>query len=75
MRVCVRDPECEDSEGDARFEGDTRALPDGLVGLVIEITTKKGKSWMATVLEVLHWDDEYALVRHSGESFLDWIVK
>ena len=57
----------EDGEWGARFKGDTRALPDDLVGLVIQITTKKGTSWTATVLEVLHWDGKYVLVRHTGK--------
>ena len=57
----------EDGSWGSRFDGDTRALPDDLVGRVIGVTTKGGDSWTATVVEVLHWDDKYVLVRDSGK--------
>lgn len=57
----------EDGEWGARFEGDTRAFPDDLAHQVIEITTKGGDSWTASVVEVLHWEKAFVLVRHSGK--------
>ena len=57
----------EDGSWGARLKGDTRALPDDLVGQVIEITTKGGDSWTATVVEVIHWGNESVRVRHSGK--------
>ena len=57
----------EDGSWGSRFDGDTRALPDDLVGRVIGVTTKGGDSWTTTVVEVLHWDDKYVLVRDSGK--------
>lgn len=57
----------EDGEWGARFDGDTRGFPDDLVGQIIEITTKGGESWAASVVEVLKWTTEYILVRHSGK--------
>ena len=43
----------EDGSWGSRFDGDTRALPDDLVGRVIEVTTKGGDSWTTTVVEVI----------------------
>ena len=57
----------EDGSWGSRFGGDTRALPDDLVGQVIGVTTKGGDSWTTTVAEVLHWDDKYVLVRDTGK--------
>ena len=57
----------EDGSWGSHFDGDTRALPDDLVGRVIEVTTKGGDAWTTTVVEVLHWDDKSVLVRDSGK--------
>ena len=57
----------EDGSWGSRFDGDTRALPDDPVGRVIGVTTKGGDSWTTTVVEVIHWDDKYILVRDSGK--------
>ena len=56
----------EDGSWGARFEGDTRAFPDDLVGRVIEVTTRKGDIWITRVVEVLEWTSDFALVRDSG---------
>ena len=50
----------------SEFKGDTSTLPDELVGLHILVTTKRKKSWTATVLEVLECDAGSILVRDSG---------
>ena len=55
------------SDWGSRYQGDTRVLPDDLVGCAIQVTTKSGDSWTTTVVKVLHWDDEYVLVRDSGK--------
>ena len=57
----------EDGSWGSRFGGDTRTLPDDLVGRVIGVTTKGGDSWTTTVVEVLQWEDKYVLVRDSGK--------
>lgn len=52
-----------DGDWGARFQGDTRTLPDALQGLVIAVTSRNGKSWNATVTEVLERSPERVLVR------------
>ena len=37
----------------ARFQGDTRTLPDNLKGLTITVQARNGKSWDATITEVV----------------------
>ena len=37
----------------ARFQGDTRTLPDNLKGLTITVRTSRGKSWDASITEVV----------------------
>ena len=44
-----------------------KKLPDDLVGCSLEVTTKGGDAWTTSVVEVLHWDDKYVLVRDSGK--------
>ena len=51
----------------SRYQGDTRKLPDDLVGCSIEITTRAGESWITTVVEVLEWTADFVLVRDSGK--------
>ena len=57
----------EDGSWGSRFKGDTRELPDDLVGRVIEVTTKGGDSWTTTVVEVLQWEEDFVVVRDSGK--------
>ena len=58
----------EDGSWGSRFGGDTRALPDDLVGCCsIEVTTKGGDSWTTTVVEVLQWEEDFVVVRDSGK--------
>ena len=47
----------------ARFQGDTRTLPDNLKGLNISVRTSRGKSWDATVTEVVDRSPDRILVR------------
>ena len=47
----------------ARFQGDTRTLPAGLDGLTISVRTSSGKSWDATITEVVERSPHLALVR------------
>ena len=47
----------------ARFQGDTHALPDNLKGLTITVRTKSGKSWEATITEVVERSPDLVLVR------------
>ena len=57
----------EDGEWGARFEADIHSLPADLVDQSIQVTTKKGASWTASVVEVICWEKDYVLVRHSGK--------
>lgn len=56
-----------DGDWGSRYRGDTRKLPDGLVGCSIEITTRRGDSWIATVVEVIQHEADFVLVRDSGK--------
>ena len=47
----------------ARFQGDTRTLPADLVGLPISVQTSSGKSWDATITEVVERSPDRTLVR------------
>ena len=51
----------------ARYQGDTRKLPDDLVGCAIEVTTHEGNTWITHVVEVLEWTADFVLVRDSGK--------
>ena len=51
----------------SRWDGDTRALPDDLVGQVIEITTQADGTFQASVLEVIERTRTHVLVRDSGK--------
>ena len=55
------------SDWGSRYQSDTRALPDDLVGCAIEVTTKSGNSWITRVVEVLEWTADFVLVRDSGK--------
>ena len=57
----------EDGSWGSRFDGDTRTLPDDLVGRVIEVTIKGGASGTTTVVEVLQWEEDFVVVRDSGK--------
>ena len=57
----------EEGEWGASWMGDTRKLPDDLVGCSIEVTTRHGDSWIATVVEVIQHEADYVLVRDSGK--------
>ena len=57
----------EDGSWGSRFDGNTRALPDDLVGCSIEVTTKGGDSWTTTVVEVLQWEEDFVVIRDSGK--------
>ena len=41
-------------------------LPAQLVGLPIRITPRQGLPWIATVVEVVRYDPDRVLVRHTG---------
>ena len=47
--------------------GDTRKLPENLVGCSIQITTRSKETWIATVVEVLELRADFALVCDSGK--------
>ena len=47
----------------ARFQGDTRTLPDNLKGLTITVRTSRGKSWDASITEVVERSSDRLLVR------------
>ena len=51
----------------SRWDGDTRALPDDLVGQVIGIETQADGTFQATVLEVIERTQTHVLVRDSGK--------
>ena len=55
------------SDWGSRYQGDTRTLPDDLVGCAIEVTTKSGNSWITRVVEVLEWTADFVIVRDSGK--------
>ena len=56
-----------DGSWGAAFSGDTAALPDELVGLPITVTPRNGKSWTATVIEVIERTDHCVHVRHKRD--------
>ena len=47
----------------ARFQGDIRTLPEDLEGLAISVQAKSGKSWDATITEVIELVPDRILVR------------
>ena len=47
----------------ARFQGDTHTLPDDLEGLTITVQARSGKSWNATITEVVERSPDRILVR------------
>ena len=47
----------------ARFQGDTRTLPADLDGLTISVRTSSGKSWDATITDVVERSPDRTLVR------------
>ena len=47
----------------ARFQGDIRTLPTDLDGLTISVRTSSGKSWDATITEVVERFPDHILVR------------
>ena len=47
----------------ARFQGDTRTLPDNLKGLTITVQARSGKSWDATITEVVERSPNLILAR------------
>lgn len=49
------------------WKGDTRALPEDLVGQVIQIETQTDGSFETTVVEVLERREDFVLVRDSGK--------
>ena len=55
-----------DGSWGAAFSGDTAALPE-LVGLPITVTPRNGKSWTATVIEVIERTDHRVHVRHKRD--------
>ena len=46
----------------ARFQGDTRTLPEDLEGLTIAVTARNGDGWKATVTEVIERSSSRILV-------------
>ena len=56
-----------DGSWGAAFSGDTAALPDELAGLPITVTPRNGKSWTATVIEVIERTDRRVHVRHKRD--------
>ena len=56
-----------DGSWGSRYQGDTRKLPDDLVGCAIEVTTQGGKTGITHIVEVLEWTAEFVLVRDSGK--------
>lgn len=57
----------EDKSWGSYWMGDTRKLPENLVGCSIQITTAAGMTWIATVVEVLERRADFVLVRDSGK--------
>ena len=57
----------DDDSWGSRYQGDTRALPEDLVGCAIEVTTRRGESWVTRIVEVLEWTPDFVLVRDSGK--------
>lgn len=56
-----------DGSWGAVFHGNSSALPDNLVGVLIAVRTSVGTSWTATVLEVIERSERSVRVRHSGK--------
>ena len=46
----------------ARFQGDTSQLPANLKGLTISVTASSGKSWIATVTEIVGRSSDLVVV-------------
>ena len=57
----------EDQSWGSCWMGDTRKLPERLVGCSIQITTRGGETWIATVVAVLERRADFVLVRDSGK--------
>ena len=57
----------EDRSWGSCYLGDTRKLPVDLVGCSIQITTRQGETWIATVIEIIERRDDFVLVRDSGK--------
>jgi len=57
----------EDKSWGSYWMGDTRRLPERLVGCSIRITTRGGETWIATIVEVLERRADFVLVRDSGK--------
>ena len=53
----------KDGNWGARFQGEAPTLPDNLEGLTISVQARSGKSWTATVTEVLERSPDLVLVR------------
>ena len=51
----------------SRWDGDTRALPEDLVGQVIVIETQTDGTWQTSVLEEIERTENFVLVRDSGK--------
>ena len=49
------------------WKGDTRALPEDLVGQVIEVETQADGTWRTSVLEEIERTENFVLVRDSGK--------
>ena len=49
------------------WRGDTRKLPENLLGCSIQITTRKGDSWISTIVEVIERREDFVLVQDSGK--------
>ena len=49
------------------WRGVTRKLPGKLLGRSIQITTRKGDSWISTIVEVIERREDFVLVRDSGK--------
>ena len=61
-------PRClPDGSWGSRYQGDTRKLPDDLVGCAIEVTIQGGTTGITHVVEVLEWTADFVLVRDSGK--------
>ena len=56
-----------DGSWGSRYQGDTRKLPDDLLGCAIEVTTQGGTTGITHVVEVLEWTADFVLVRDSGK--------
>jgi len=56
-----------DGSWGSRYQGDLRKLPENLEGATIEIMTRRGDSWLATVVEIIQKKADSILVRDSGK--------